>query len=86
MGVANIKVLGVQTSCPSLGDLDRSSLSLDVPNVTSFLVHAGVLWECPQNLEPNTNLPSGAQLKESKRFMLNTGDIINLIGVQFCTK
>lgn len=42
LDVANIHVPGVQRSCPYLGDWDTSSLSLDVPNLTSFLVHVGV--------------------------------------------
>lgn len=67
LGVSNINVSGVQRSCPSLGDLDRSSLSLDVPTLTSFPIHVGVLWECPQNLEPDANLPSGVQLKEKEK-------------------
>lgn len=53
LDVASVIVPGVQRSRPALGDLDRTSLSLDVPDLTSFLVQVGnafgnVLITCSQ--------------------------------------
>lgn len=73
LDVANVMVPGVQRSRPALGDLDRPSLSLDVPNLTSFLVHVGhafgnVLITCSQAPLPSLGLSWRQKIDVERRW------------------